>query len=136
MAKTGFFLETDYMDDPRRPGAVLGPKTVPKRTQQLLAAGVDEEVMWNTHMNFHPWFTGLRSHCWNLRGWTTSSHHIDERESTGTSVRAMLSTRRWGMIVMALMLCSFAPLATAQVPTAPGLKSTAEKSNRRWTFIH
>ena len=49
MAKSGFFLETDYMDDPRRPGAVLGPKTVPKRTQQLLAAGVDEEVMWNTH---------------------------------------------------------------------------------------
>jgi len=45
----GFFLETDYMDDPRRPGAVLGPKTVPKRTQQLLDAGVDEEVMWNTH---------------------------------------------------------------------------------------
>ena len=45
----GFFLETDYMDDPRRPGAVLGPKTVPKRTQQLLEAGVDEEVMWNTH---------------------------------------------------------------------------------------
>ena len=48
-AKHGFFLETDYMDDPRRPGAVLGPKTVPKRTQQLLEAGVDEEVMWNTH---------------------------------------------------------------------------------------
>lgn len=49
MAKNGFFLETDYMDDPRRPGAVLGPKTVPKRTQQLLAAGVDEDIMWNTH---------------------------------------------------------------------------------------
>jgi TatD-related deoxyribonuclease len=48
-AKHGFFLETDYMDDPRRPGAVLGPKTVPKRTQQLLEAGVDEAVMWNTH---------------------------------------------------------------------------------------
>ena len=48
-AKNGFFLETDYMDDPRRPGAVLGPKTVPKRTQQLLDAGIDEAVMWNTH---------------------------------------------------------------------------------------
>ena len=48
-AKHGFFLETDYMDDPRRPGAVLGPKTVPKRTHQLLEAGVSEEVMWNTH---------------------------------------------------------------------------------------
>lgn len=48
-AKNGFFLETDYMDDPRRPGAVLGPKTVPKRTRQLLEAGIDEEVMWHTH---------------------------------------------------------------------------------------
>ena len=34
----GFMLETDYMDDPKRPGAVLGPKTVPKRTGQLLEA--------------------------------------------------------------------------------------------------
>ena len=28
-------METDFLDDSRRPGAVLGPKTVPKRTQQL-----------------------------------------------------------------------------------------------------
>lgn len=48
-ASHGFFMETDYMDDPRRPGAVLGPKTVPKRTRQLLEAGIDEEVMWHTH---------------------------------------------------------------------------------------
>ena len=48
-AKNGFFLETDYMDDPRRPGAVLGPKTVPKRTRQLLDAGMDEDVLWHTH---------------------------------------------------------------------------------------
>ena len=33
---TRFMMETDYIDDPRRPGAVLGPKTVPKRTQELL----------------------------------------------------------------------------------------------------
>ncbi|HJM55477.1 MAG TPA: TatD family hydrolase [Poseidonia sp.] len=45
----GFFLETDYMDDLRRPGAVLGPKTVPRRTQQLIEAGLPEEVLWNTH---------------------------------------------------------------------------------------
>jgi TatD-related deoxyribonuclease len=48
-SRHGFFLETDYMDDPRRPGAVLGPKTVPKRTKQLLAEGVAEDVMWRTH---------------------------------------------------------------------------------------
>ena len=44
-------LETDYMDDPKRPGAVLGPKTVPKRTRQLLEAGLDEEVLYNTHVD-------------------------------------------------------------------------------------
>ena len=31
-----FMMETDYIDDPRRPGAVLGPKTVPKRTKELI----------------------------------------------------------------------------------------------------
>jgi TatD-related deoxyribonuclease len=49
--KTGFMLETDYMDDPRRPGAVLGPKTVPKRTHQLLDAGMDEDVLWRCHVD-------------------------------------------------------------------------------------
>jgi len=47
----GFLLETDYMDDPKRPGAVLGPKTVPKRTKQLLELGVDEETLWKTHQD-------------------------------------------------------------------------------------
>jgi TatD-related deoxyribonuclease len=36
---TRFMMETDYIDDPRRPGAVLGPKTVPKRTIELLENG-------------------------------------------------------------------------------------------------
>ena len=45
----GFLLETDYMDDVRRPGAVLGPKTVPKRTHQLLEAGIDEAFLWKAH---------------------------------------------------------------------------------------
>ena len=31
-------METDFLDDPRRPGAVLGPKTIPKRTDELCAA--------------------------------------------------------------------------------------------------
>lgn len=31
-----FMMETDYIDDPKRPGAVLGPKTVPKRSKELL----------------------------------------------------------------------------------------------------
>ena len=33
---TRFMMETDYIDDPKRPGAVLGPKTVPRRTHELL----------------------------------------------------------------------------------------------------
>src|SRR5206468_3217503 len=37
-AGTRFLMETDYMDDPRYPGAVLGPKTVPRRTKELLDA--------------------------------------------------------------------------------------------------
>lgn len=37
---TRFLMETDYIDDPRRPGAVLSPKTVPKRTKELFDQGV------------------------------------------------------------------------------------------------
>jgi len=40
---TRFMMETDYIDDPRRPGAVLGPKTIPKRTKQLLEESVMNE---------------------------------------------------------------------------------------------
>ena len=36
-------METDYLDDPSRPGAVLGPKTVPKRTQALVSALLEQE---------------------------------------------------------------------------------------------
>ena len=36
-----FLMETDYIDDPARPGAVLGLKTVPKLTKKLL----DEKIM-------------------------------------------------------------------------------------------
>ncbi len=38
---TRFLMETDYIDDLKRPGAVLGPKTVPKRTHDLL----DKEIL-------------------------------------------------------------------------------------------
>jgi TatD-related deoxyribonuclease len=34
-----FMMETDFVDDPERPGAVLGPKTVPKRTRWLAGQG-------------------------------------------------------------------------------------------------
>jgi TatD-related deoxyribonuclease len=39
-----FMMETDYIDDPDRPGAVLGPKTVPRRVRWLLEEGYDEAV--------------------------------------------------------------------------------------------
>ena len=37
---TRFLMETDYIDDLNRPGAVLGPKTVPKTTINLMQNGV------------------------------------------------------------------------------------------------
>jgi TatD-related deoxyribonuclease len=41
LVKTGrpFTMESDYMDENSRPGAVIGPKSVPRYTNQLLAAG-------------------------------------------------------------------------------------------------
>ncbi|WP_336359791.1 TatD family hydrolase [Haladaptatus sp. ZSTT2] len=39
-----FLMETDFIDDPDRPGAVLGPKTVPRRVNWLLESGHEEAV--------------------------------------------------------------------------------------------
>jgi TatD-related deoxyribonuclease len=44
---TRFVMETDYIDDPLRPGAVLGPKTVPKRTLELIEKGILTEKQAN-----------------------------------------------------------------------------------------
>ena len=50
-------METDYLDDPRRPGAVLGPKTVPRRTRELcdslLSDEWDEDEVTNLMTNIH-----------------------------------------------------------------------------------
>ncbi|MGM0398918.1 MAG: TatD family hydrolase [Halobacteriota archaeon] len=39
-----FLMETDFVDDPDRPGAVMGPKTVPRRVDWLLEAGHEDAV--------------------------------------------------------------------------------------------
>jgi len=39
-----FLMETDFVDDPDRPGAVMGPKTVPRRVRMLLDEGHDDAV--------------------------------------------------------------------------------------------
>lgn len=44
-----FLMETDYIDDPDRPGAVLGPKTVPRRVRWLLETGQAAAVR-NAHV--------------------------------------------------------------------------------------
>jgi TatD-related deoxyribonuclease len=45
-----FFLETDYIDDPKRPGAVLGPATVPRKTKAWIAEGLlTEEAAARIH---------------------------------------------------------------------------------------
>jgi TatD-related deoxyribonuclease len=47
-----FFLETDYLDDLRRPGAVLSITTVPKRTISLLQSGqMTEEQAFKIHVD-------------------------------------------------------------------------------------
>jgi len=48
-----FVMETDFMDDPSRPGAVLDIRTVPKRTKALLASGeMSEEQAWRIHKDY------------------------------------------------------------------------------------
>src|SRR3989454_1740904 len=45
-----FLLETDYIDDPRRPGAVLGPATVPKKTRAWIDKGLlTDAAVWTIH---------------------------------------------------------------------------------------
>ncbi len=47
-----FLMETDYLDDRTRPGAVLGPKTVPRRTRKLINAGlITEEDAYHIHVD-------------------------------------------------------------------------------------
>ncbi len=45
-----FLMETDFVDDPDRPGAVLGPKTVPRRVDWLLEDG-HEAAVRNAHVD-------------------------------------------------------------------------------------
>jgi len=44
-----FLMETDFVDDPDRPGAVLGPKTVPRRVRWLLEED-HEAAVRNAHV--------------------------------------------------------------------------------------
>ena len=49
---TRFLMETDFMDDPTRPGAVLAIGTVPKRTLTLMKQGLmSEEQAHKIHMD-------------------------------------------------------------------------------------
>ncbi|WP_300609180.1 TatD family hydrolase [Methanohalophilus sp.] len=43
-----FMMETDYIDDPKRPGAVLGPKTIPRRTLKLVE-DFGDDIFWKVH---------------------------------------------------------------------------------------
>lgn len=46
-----FLMETDYLDMKSRPGAVLGPKTVPRRTKDLLQKGIlSEDDVYKIHV--------------------------------------------------------------------------------------
>lgn len=42
-----FLMETDYLDDPERPGAVLGIGTVPRRVREMVEKGLcNEDAVW------------------------------------------------------------------------------------------
>ena len=67
MTNSPWGMETDYLDDKRRPGAVLGPKTVPKRTQELCSSllssgwgeGEVESLMTKVHSEWPESLYGL-----------------------------------------------------------------------------
>jgi len=44
-----FLMETDFVDDPDRPGAVMGPKTVPRRVRWMQEAGYEAAIR-NAHV--------------------------------------------------------------------------------------
>jgi len=45
-----FLMETDYLDDPNRPGAVLGPSTIPRRVRWMLDSNLsDKEYLQRIH---------------------------------------------------------------------------------------
>lgn len=47
-----FMMESDYIDDLRRPGAVVGPRSVPRLSMKLLEEGVlSEEELWRIHVD-------------------------------------------------------------------------------------
>ncbi len=47
---TRFMLETDYIDELKRPGAVLSPKTIPKKMLSLLENGIiTEDQIYKIH---------------------------------------------------------------------------------------
>lgn len=51
-SKSKFMLETDYLDDPKRPGAVMGPKTVPRKTLSAFEKGlISKEQILEIHTN-------------------------------------------------------------------------------------
>lgn len=57
-----FMMETDYLDDPSRPGAVLGPKLVPRRTKQLYEEGhIDEDAWVRIHVELPKTVYGIET---------------------------------------------------------------------------
>ncbi len=50
LEKRRFTMESDYMDENERPGAVMGPRSVPRQTTSLLQSGkITEEDIYRIH---------------------------------------------------------------------------------------
>jgi len=62
---TRFMMETDYIDDIKRPGAVLGPKTIPKRTKELMEKGIlTDEQTYEIHKTNPEKTYGINLECY------------------------------------------------------------------------
>ncbi|PWR74958.1 TatD family hydrolase [Methanospirillum stamsii] len=58
--KRTFTLESDYMDENSRPGAVIGPKSVPRFTNRYLEQGhITEEDVYRIHVESPKKFYGI-----------------------------------------------------------------------------
>ena len=115
--KNGFFPRNRLHGRPRRPGAVLGPKTVSEAHAATSSAGVDEGGRVNTHSELLMLLM-LINLTRSARFMPCSIPTLMKENPTWYGVSDMQSARRFGCVLVVLMLCCMFP-PPAQLPTAP-----------------
>ena len=60
---TRFLLESDYLDDPRRPGAVVSPRVIPRKVNNLIERGLMSlEQAWHVNVHLPEKIYGVKFH--------------------------------------------------------------------------